>query len=57
MLLIAAIALAAIWGTAVAIVLALCVTAARGDRELLDSRDVPRTTRAAVNPLFRLLPR
>jgi hypothetical protein len=56
MLLIALIALAAVWVAVVAIVLGLCISAAESDRELLD-QNFPATTRAGGAPALRLITR
>ena len=54
MLLIALIALLAVWGTVVAVVLGICVSAARSDRELRGP-DIPATARAGSAPALRLI--
>jgi hypothetical protein len=54
MLLIALIALLAVWGTVVVVVLGICVSAARSDRELLD-QDLPAPARAGGAPALRLI--
>jgi hypothetical protein len=53
MLLIAVIALAAVWGAVLVIVLGLCVSAAGGDRELLRSEDLPQAARVGGTRFLR----
>jgi hypothetical protein len=57
MLLIALAGLAAVWVAVLAIVLGLCVTAAQGDRELADRRDLPQTPRVGGTRFVRLITR
>ena len=57
MLLIALIALLAVWGTVVAIVLGICVSAGRGDRELRHEHAFTHSVRSGGKPVLRLVAR